>query len=252
MLTKQCKKCENTFQTRESKTVFCSKSCSAKYNNAGVNRWASAPRNCKNCNVDISSRKDKRDKYCSFECSNEYKHKQSKYYGLPFGKCKECDKTLSKHTVKYCSLQCSNRYSARLRYGSISFDIDCQKCGISFKPANKTVTCCSVKCSTEVKRQEKIDAWLKDPDTGSVKGRGLSNTIRQYLIEQAGFVCSKPDCSWGEYNPYSGNITLEIEHIDGDCMNNHPDNLEVLCPNHHSVTPTYRALNKGKSTRNRK
>lgn len=56
----------------------------------------------------------------------------------------------------------------------------------------------------------------------------------------------------GEYNPYSGNITLEIEHIDGDCMNNHPNNMEVLCPNHHSLTATYRALNKGKSTRNRK
>lgn len=56
---------------------------------------------------------------------------------------------------------------------------------------------CSAKCLATKKRQEKIDAWLKDPDTGTVKGRGLSNTIRQYLIEQAGFVCSKPDCTWG-------------------------------------------------------
>lgn len=256
MLTKVCKNCQQSFQTRESRTIFCGQSCSAKYNNAGVNRWAEVFRNCRNCNADISSRKDKRDKYCSVECSKEYAHKKSRYYGVPFDDCKICDNKVSKRGNKYCSLSCSNRANALRRYGScdktkIELKI-CLNCSKEFMPSTHKVVYCSLQCNSDKKRQDKIDAWLKDPSSGNVKGRGLSATIRQYLIEQAGFVCSKPGCGWGEVNPYSGNVVLEIEHIDGDCMNNHPDNLEVLCPNHHAMTATYRALNKGNSTRSRK
>ena len=45
-------------------------------------------------------------------------------------------------------------------------------------------------------------------------------------------------------------IPLEIHHIDGDCHNNSPDNVELLCPNCHSLTPNYRSKNR-MSTRKR-
>lgn len=35
-------------------------------------------------------------------------------------------------------------------------------------------------------------------------------------------------------------ITLELEHKDGDNSNNARENLEALCPNCHSLTPTWR------------
>lgn len=41
-------------------------------------------------------------------------------------------------------------------------------------------------------------------------------------------------------------IPLELNHIDGNSSNHVITNLELLCPNCHSLTPTYRGRNKGK------
>jgi len=42
----------------------------------------------------------------------------------------------------------------------------------------------------------------------------------------------------GEYNGKP--LTLELHHIDGDRKNNSLENLQILCPNCHSQTHTYR------------
>jgi len=39
-------------------------------------------------------------------------------------------------------------------------------------------------------------------------------------------------------------IPLELDHIDGNHQNNALDNLRLLCPNCHSLTPTFRGKNK--------
>jgi predicted HNH restriction endonuclease len=36
-----------------------------------------------------------------------------------------------------------------------------------------------------------------------------------------------------------------VEHIDGNYENDREKNLTLLCPNCHSLTPTFRALNRG-------
>ena len=41
-----------------------------------------------------------------------------------------------------------------------------------------------------------------------------------------------------------GEISLEIDHIDGDNSNNELVNLRYLCPNCHALTETYRGKNK--------
>ena len=49
---------------------------------------------------------------------------------------------------------------------------------------------------------------------------------------------------WSKKNEYTGNIPLEIEHIDGNYLNNSENNLILLCPNCHSLTSTYKGANK--------
>lgn len=44
----------------------------------------------------------------------------------------------------------------------------------------------------------------------------------------------------------TGKSPLHVDHIDGDWRNNRPENLRVLCPNHHASTSNYGALNRGK------
>ncbi len=51
-------------------------------------------------------------------------------------------------------------------------------------------------------------------------------------------------------NPYTDGVPIELHHEDGDIRNNTSDNLKILYPNCHSLTPTFRALNK-KSERKR-
>jgi len=43
---------------------------------------------------------------------------------------------------------------------------------------------------------------------------------------------------------YNFPISLELHHIDGDNMNQEKDNLQLLCPNCHALTDTYRGKNR--------
>ena len=59
-------------------------------------------------------------------------------------------------------------------------------------------------------------------------------------------------CGWSERNPITKKVPIQMEHIDGNSENNSIENLELLCPNCHSLTPTFGALNKGRGRKNRK
>ena len=72
----------------------------------------------------------------------------------------------------------------------------------------------------------------------------ISKFIRRYLFQQRGAACWK--CGWCEINPVTKKVPLQVNHIDGNPLNNLEQNLELICPNCHSITPTYMALNKGK------
>jgi hypothetical protein len=52
-------------------------------------------------------------------------------------------------------------------------------------------------------------------------------------------------CGWAE-KTIDGYTPLELDHINGDRHDNRIKNLRILCPNCHSLTPTYRGRRKRK------
>lgn len=109
-------------------------------------------------------------------------------------------------------------------------------------------TYCGSACAAAYKHFVLIQSWLSGEWDGSIEGGELSSTIKKYLLKQADYKC--PECSWNKINPSTGRSPLEVDHIDGNSENNAPSNLKVLCPNCHSLTPTYKGLNAtGRGTR---
>ena len=104
-------------------------------------------------------------------------------------------------------------------------------------------------CYESHRKNAKVNAWLKGEITGLKAGVRLIAAIRNHLLAEANFKCT--ECGWGKTNPYSKKVPLEIDHIDGNSENCSPSNLKVLCPNCHSLTPTYKALNSGKANKKR-
>lgn len=101
---------------------------------------------------------------------------------------------------------------------------------------------CSNKCQAEYNYNSYIDRWKRGEENGVSGKYGVSTHIRRYLFNK--YNCGCQICGWGEVNEHTGNVPLQIHHIDGNCLNNKEENLQLLCPNHHSLTETFGNLNK--------
>ena len=100
------------------------------------------------------------------------------------------------------------------------------------------------------RRPSEIKKW-KNGEVNGMKGEyQISRHIIRYLYEKYNNKCSK--CGWNEINQYTRKIPLEVEHIDGNYKNNKEENLTLLCPNCHSLTPTYKGANRGNGRKERK
>jgi hypothetical protein len=99
---------------------------------------------------------------------------------------------------------------------------------------------CSLRCSAE----SRVKTTSRLLEAGLYQGATNPYFLRKYLVKKYGERCCR--CGWSEKHPTTGRIPVEVEHIDGDWRNNRPENLTLLCPNCHSLTPTFRALNKGR------
>jgi len=118
----------------------------------------------------------------------------------------------------------------------------CLNCLKELTTRKQTKYCCT-SCQLEYQYKQYIEKWKNGEIDGTMgKGR-TSKHIRRYIIKKYDNKCSK--CGWNEVNEYSGNVPLDLEHIDGNWKNNKEENLTLLCPNCHSLTSTYKALNKG-------
>lgn len=120
---------------------------------------------------------------------------------------------------------------------------ECLNCGASAVRIGPSY--CSNKCQMEFAYKQYIRRWQAGEIDGSMGGAGgISAHIRRYLRERSGNKCEQ--CAWHQINSFSGKIPLTIDHIDGDWMNNSPENLRYLCPNCHSLTEFYGIRNRGR------
>jgi len=107
----------------------------------------------------------------------------------------------------------------------------CVCCGLSVRKANTVGKYCSNACQKKYERGIAIES-----------GKASSITTKRYVIETVGYFCSV--CGISDWNGKS--ITLELEHKNGNSLDNSLDNVCLLCPNCHSQTDTYKAKNVGK------
>jgi len=161
--------------------------------------------------------------------------------------------TLISESRKFCSKSCSATYhnfirgDKRINYDDIIEKENkvykvCENCEneypIDRREMSRSRKFCSHKCQQKFQKNRKFSK-IENNNLVDITTR----TIKKFLIEKCGNKCM--DCGWGETNQFSGRVPIELEHIDGNSENNKLDNLKLLCPNCHSLTSTYKALNKG-------
>lgn len=167
--------------------------------------------------------------------------------------CLQCQKQfecLISENRKFCSQSCSAIYNNSLRITKIGI-FNCKKCSKEVKiRKNGEGIYCSHKCHREYEYDNNIIEWKKGNLTG-YRGntKTICNWLRRYLLDKYNNSCVK--CGWNELHPVDKKPLVEVNHIDGNAENNSEDNLEILCPNCHSMTSNFRARNKN-STRIRK
>lgn len=79
-------------------------------------------------------------------------------------------------------------------------------------------------------------AWNKDERLKNWSQYSRASNLKKHLISLKGHECE--NCHNKQWFGFP--IKLEIHHIDGNKTNNNLDNLQLLCPNCHSITPNWR------------
>jgi len=145
----------------------------------------------------------------------------------------------------FCSKSCSASYN-NVRRKKLKKTKICKNCGNLIN--GKNIYCNNI-CQNEYQRNQifkKIELGifqLKNKETES-------KWLKKYLIEKHGNKCMK--CGWGEVHLITGKVPIQINHIDGHMENNKLNNVELLCPNCHSLTENFGSLNKGNGRLERK
>lgn len=156
-----------------------------------------------------------------YGCSGGYIRKYAKSIGIDLPKRREIsdNETFNKGKTKGSST--------------------CASCGKEIPLKQKF---CSLTCQQNFYRNLYIERWKQGKENGLSGEYGISSRIRHYLMDKYSYKCQK--CGWGEVNPFTGKIPLEVHHKDGSYQNNQEENLELLCPNCHSLTETSKSHNK--------
>lgn len=150
--------------------------------------------------------------------------------------CRTCQRPISyeKRLNDFCNHSCASSKTNRER-GAKRDPRFCANCSKLLRGQRRF---CSHVCS----RTHKANSWLDGKISGG-SDHGVHSFVRRWLIKNRGEKCEQ--CGWCERHPITKKVPIEVDHADGNFRDHRPQNLRLLCPNCHSLTPTYRGLNKG-------
>lgn len=156
--------------------------------------------------------------------------------------CKKCGKIIdwAHRENEFCSRSCATAFNNANKSTIKEDNRYCKNCGKLLTWRQNIY--CSSNCKSQYEQNEYINRWKNGLETGLSGQYLLNKRIRKYLFDTRGCKCEL--CGWHEVNQYTNTIPLEIHHKDGNYQNNAEENLQILCPNCHSLTETYKSHNK--------
>lgn len=235
MITRNCNNCQEEYEAEprylnRGQGLFCSRTCSAAYH-AEAKRVKHEP------NTQCS--------WCGIDFYRQESHKNSKS-GHHY--CCSEHQTLGAASGLHSTGPKANLQTSPPRI-----------CLLCLKPLNKRARKTSIMhqpCSRNLVKAYLINQWLNgDNDVTLYKSKSSSTPIetrpfvKEYLLDTRGDKCE--ECGWDRKAP-DGRSIIQMDHINGDCFDNRLENLKLLCPNHHAMTPTYGSLNRGSGRSHRR
>lgn len=225
MIARPCDHCQARYAAevrylKRGQGLYCSRSCSSKAMQARRERDRSPNVTCSYCSVPFYTKPSRvvKSKSGKFFCSVEHQNLAYKERIVRTGPPRTGRKRGEPLGDKRC-LHCNDFLSARVKDSTVVHN----------------------KCKPEWQ----INEWLSgnnDVTHGQGGTKDVKSFVKKYLIETRGDKCEQ--CGFDEKAP-DGRSIIQMDHIDGNCMNNLIENLRLLCPNHHAMTPNYGSLNKG-------
>lgn len=153
--------------------------------------------------------------------------------------CLFCEEELtSKAAKKFCNRSCSAKYNNAKRR-KIRSCIQCDAPLVGKQGRNRRY--CSRSCNKIYDLEQNRIPMMEAGMISSRKG------LKRCLVHLYGWQCNV--CRSTKW--MGKDIPLELDHIDGDATNNFPDNLQLICPNCHAQTDTYKGRNVGRGRQSR-
>ena len=149
----------------------------------------------------------------------------------------KCEKCHTPHegnygTGRFCSSSCARSYSTAKNREEINSKVSDKLKG--HKPSQKSIE----------KSREHRAIYSKNYLMAMLAAD--FSTLTPYAQRNRVIIEQEFKCSFCKLDKWFGHpITLEVDHEDGNNKNNARENLRALCPNCHSLTPTWRGKTNG-------
>lgn len=159
--------------------------------------------------------------------------------------CENCNSDFSIiiGSGRFCSVKCSRSFATKNKRKEINEKVSKTLTGKStpgrgfvsgFDPRRKVFTKDDRVKAAIASRKSLDDRISKTPFELLSK-----NVIKCLILSEQSDKCLCGIDSWNGVK-----LSLQLDHINGDRRNNTRENLRMLCPNCHSITPTYGGRNK--------